>query len=375
MMDAKAPADRPRQPGWIRAAAQLSPPIVLLVLGSGLALLVFRVPEALYVTAGLALALCLLLFASALLVRRKHPRTEQPGREHLEAWITAARGSGHSADVPDLLARLGQWPHMLDDLSDVHRHHVAALVQEAAFAATLRGWAKGKPRSRRIGALHLLAWLRVARAEATIVEALQSDDPDIIHAAASALARLQTPSACRQLLALIEKEAVLPSRLATLLEDAPPDILIPLLEELFEPAGRHLRFWIAHLAGRTRDPRALPLALRLARDPVEDVRANAAESLGYLGDETARARLHELLEDPSWVVQAHAAKGLRELGPAASAPLLTRLLTSSHWWVRENAVRALQAAGAAAEAPVNHLLPELSGDARRGAMDVLEAVS
>lgn len=375
MKDAKAPADRPRRSGWIRAAAQLSAPIGLLVLGSGVAVLVSRVPEALYVTAGLALTLCLLLFASALLVRRKHPRAEQPERERLHAWITAARGSGNSADVADLLARLGQWPHMLDDLSDQHRRHVAALVQEAAFAPTLRGWAKGKPRARRIGALHLLAWLRIARADATIADALQTDDPDVVHAAASALARFRTPSAYRRLLDLIDTEAVLPSRLATLLEDAPPDILIPLLEELFEPAERHLRFWIAHLAGRTRDPRALPLTLRLSRDPVEDVRANAAESLGRLGEESARARLHELLEDPSWVVQAHAAKGLRELGPAASAPLLTRLLTSSHWWVRENAVRALQAAGAAAEAPVSHLLPELSGDARRGAMDVLEGVS
>jgi HEAT repeat protein len=107
---------------------------------------------------------------------------------------------------------------------------------------------------------------------------------------------------------------------------------------------------------------------RLARDPEEDVRANAAESLASFPDPVLLGRL---MSDESWVVRSHAAKAAGVSGLSRLAPRLAELLEDRSWWVRQNATIALAGFG---EAAVPHLLRQLHSHDRFARNKAAEAL-
>ena len=115
-------------------------------------------------------------------------------------------------------------------------------------------------------------------------------------------------------------------------------------------------------------PAPRPVIERLARDPNEDVRANAAEALAsFPGDELLSA----LLADESWVVRSHAAKAAGASCRTNLAARLSELLEDQSWWVRQNAMIALASFGAAAIPPLLAQLHSSDRFARNKAAEAL----
>lgn len=352
--------------------AAAAPLLGLLTLAAVITVVVYVAPEALFVTAAVALTACAALILAATIARRTPPRTTVPDRSRIERWIDRAARSPTPQAVRELLGRLGQWPHVLDRLPSRSRARVRSLVRRVDLVATLDEWARdGRPRGRRIGALHLIGWLDLPGAEDRLIGLMSDADVDLAYEAASALLRLDTERGYEAILGRIGGGGIPDSRLAALLEEATPTRLASVLERHGDDRNASRRFWVAHLGGRVGGPGVLPLLLRLSDDADLDVRANAAEALGAMDHEAARSRLHELLRDPSWVVQSHAARALGELGASRSVAPLMLLLESPHWWVRENAVRALEEGGTAVIPELRRFLHGLRDGARRAAVDVL----
>lgn len=319
--------------------------IGVLLVGLAVVIGVLLEPTALYGMALGAFLLCVILLGFAFVARRRPPRAEPPEPHQVIRWLEEVERSPSEQRVESLLLRLGRWPHLLDDLGQATCERVRRLVVESGADRSLLAWVEqADPRPRHIGALHVIGWLHLPQASEKLTAGLHQADADRRYAAAAALMRLGTADAYGVILSAIGTGIVPDSRLAALLEQAEPDLLIPVLSAHARDANMARRFWAAHLAGRARSAGALRLLLQLADDESEDVRANAAESLGRLGAQDARERLHAMLSDPSWVVQSHAASALGDLGPAPSLERLAGMLDSPHWWVRQNALRALQGA-------------------------------
>jgi HEAT repeat protein len=132
-----------------------------------------------------------------------------------------------------------------------------------------------------------------------------------------------------------------------------------------DPAGRGLPSQIAEisltlsaLAGTSRptdddlDQSRVPAGIaqmfltRLRLDENPDVRARAADVIGWLKDERALPALSGLSEDPVWFVRLHAVRALAHQAPPA-IEAWARRLTDSCWRVREAAAQALGALGRA----------------------------
>jgi HEAT repeat protein len=74
------------------------------------------------------------------------------------------------------------------------------------------------------------------------------------------------------------------------------------------------------------------------------IRAHAAESLGYLGDQRAVPFLRQALKDSYRLVRAYAAGALAILGdPRAARPLIASLQNDAFFGVRAEAAKALAA--------------------------------
>jgi len=99
-------------------------------------------------------------------------------------------------------------------------------------------------------------------------------------------------------------------------------------------------------------PKSLPLPAelveiflgRLCTDESPDVRARAADVIGYLEPCRALAALMPLAEDSEWFVRLHAVRALSRPKLTSLASLASRL-TDPHWRVHEAATQALCARG------------------------------
>ena len=94
-------------------------------------------------------------------------------------------------------------------------------------------------------------------------------------------------------------------------------------------------------------PEIAPIFLtRLRLDANPDVRARAADVIGWMKADRASPALSELSEDPEWFVRLHAVRALAHQSPSA-IEAFARRLTDPHWRVREAATQALCAQGRA----------------------------
>ncbi len=113
-------------------------------------------------------------------------------------------------------------------------------------------------------------------------------------------------------------------------------------------------------------------ALTLAADPDAGVRANAAWSLGFVGDATTAKTLTALLKDPDAAVSGNAAASLGRLAASLKKPdlasALCPALADGRAYVRANSLAALDLAGADCGVdPVAKLLADDPSDVVRSA--------
>jgi HEAT repeat protein len=210
----------------------------------------------------------------------------------------------------------------------------------------------------RVSAAGVLGLLGSETSVGPLKRALDDPDSDVAYAAAQALARYSSPTAYAALLFALTKQRLPAARIASLLEAFRCPMARELIERRADSENPRVRYWVAYLLGSLADARSAPVAYRLAGDPVENVRANAAEALASFPN---HALLSRLLADESWVVRSHAAKAAGACGASGLAARLAELLEDRSWWVRQNATLALAGFG---DAAVPWLLAQLRSDDR-----------
>lgn len=123
--------------------------------------------------------------------------------------------------------------------------------------------------------------------------------------------------------------------------DNPAAPLMQALQNLiYDGAGHEIA---ARRLGELKDPtRAVEPLLQALQHRSSQVRANAAQSLGKLGDERGVEPLIQALQDPDFFVRAQAARALGELrDPSATIPLIQQLQYEQHANPRSAAAWAL----------------------------------
>jgi HEAT repeat protein len=264
-------------------------------------------------------------------------------------------------------------------------------------APTLVGLASTKPASVRRAVLVALGNLSQGSkaVDEKLLEALDDDLGSVRTDAAIALSRVGTPALAGTLLDRLLRSAeqdraalglalagvlgrstdgAVAERVQRAIGSAPSSARDALIEGLGRMKGAEaLAALRAHVGGPLDDRRKIAEALgghgssagaeleRLALDPDAAVRANAAWSLGFAGDQAAAKRIGAMLKDPDVTVAGNAAASLGRLAGRLARPEVARPLCASmkdaRAYVRANALAGLDLAGTSCdEASVADLL-------------------
>ncbi len=134
-----------------------------------------------------------------------------------------------------------------------------------------------------------------------------------------------------------------------------PEAVVPLTSCL-EDRFRNVRSNAARALGEIGDPRAVEALIPCLKDRKSDVRADAAWALGRIGDKRAVEPLSSCLSDKDTEVYRNAAVALGEIGdPRAIEPLIARLKEKDKFQ-SSSAADALVKIGTPAVLPLmNHL--------------------
>jgi HEAT repeat protein len=129
----------------------------------------------------------------------------------------------------------------------------------------------------------------------------------------------------------------------------------------------------ARILGNLRAAEAGPsLRLAMLGSPLADIRAQAALSLGRIGNPEDVPALREAAGDEAWPVRAQTANALGMIGDLSTIPTLKRLSVDEEWWVRLNASRSLANIGPAGERALAEILESDDPFARDRAAATLE---
>jgi len=242
------------------------------------------------------------------------------------------------------------------------------LVDGGLAARVERELAEAKRKWNRVSAVGILGLLGAESSIEPLRSALDDPDADVAYGAAQALSLYESPAAYIALLSALKRERIPAARVANMLEASRAPKARQLIERWADSELPRVRYWVAYLLGSLGDPESRPVIERLAHDPDDDVRANAAESLAHFPNEQL---LDQLLTDDSWVVRSHAAKAAGVTGLGELAPRLATLLEDRSWWVRQNATIALAGLG---EAAIPCLLSQLHSHDRFARNKAAEAL-
>lgn len=124
-------------------------------------------------------------------------------------------------------------------------------------------------------------------------------------------------------------------------DSALPEVVEPLLGLLRSRHPRELRREAVAVLGMTRDARAVPELLAIARESEAELRAAAATALGKIRDPAALPVLFELLQASEAVVRKAAVEALGTLGETAAARHVIEALNDPQATVRSAAAWAL----------------------------------
>jgi HEAT repeat protein len=116
-------------------------------------------------------------------------------------------------------------------------------------------------------------------------------------------------------------------------------------------ANSALTLQLLRIIGLIKNPDGAPLAVSAAVNSPPEVRVAAVRTLGQIAS-TAPEIIESILpvlirscQDPFWPVQAQAARSLGVIGNEAAVDALLSLLSHEQWWVRGNATSALACCG------------------------------
>jgi HEAT repeat protein len=308
-----------------------------------------------------------LVGASRERLQNRHQLTAERITELAEC-ISDLEPSERARAKKQLLEQLDVTRAALGQVMELNPAAREALIAGGVAARIERVLVSAKRKWDRVSAAGILGLLGAQTSIESLHRALADHDLDVAYAAAQSLSMYASPEAYSALLSGLTLESLPAARVANLLEAFQCPEARQLIESFAESENARVRYWVAYLLGSLADPRSAPVIERLARDPEEDVRANAAESLASFPDPVLLGRL---LADESWVVRSHAAKATGAGGLARLAPRLAELLEDRSWWVRQNAMIALVGFG---DAALPHLLWQLHSHDRFARNKAAEAL-
>jgi hypothetical protein len=135
-------------------------------------------------------------------------------------------------------------------------------------------------------------------------------------------------------LANINNKAFSGYKIASMLENFPPDIVEILIEAL-EDQDKNLRLWSIRLLSRFKPKQCAKRISDFITDPSADIRAAACECLGEIGAEGFKEAIQKCLSDNIWYVRLQAVIALEKILGAKSITDIAPLLKDRHWFLRE----------------------------------------
>lgn len=221
-----------------------------------------------------------------------------------------------------------------------------------------------------------LGHLGDSRAVTPLLEAMRDkrEDSDVKLASAEALGRIRDPAILAELCAQLgDVDEWSSPRLAQVITAFGADAVTPLLESLDAAASLNARVWTAQILGKIRDRRATPALIKRLSDRSEQMRISVANALGDIADNRAfRPLVEVILRDPVSAVRAQAATSLGRIGDEGALPLLVASMGDPEYWMRFRALEAIEALEPEDTGPIETALSDTSPEVRRRAALALE---
>jgi len=218
-----------------------------------------------------------------------------------------------------------------------------------------------------------------AGAVPSLIEALQSRDPNLLPPVQQILAHIPT-AAPALTKTLTTAHPILRGRVAEVFAISRDRNAVPVLLDALQGEYFTVRSRAALALGKIGDARAIPHLLQALKDEEAEVRIAACLALGFFKDPSTFDDItNVLLDDPKIEVRQAAAQGLGNTQHPAALPYLLEALHDSYWWYeREHAASDLLAAiekmGVAAIEPLIEALGDKEGTVRKFAATLLGRV-
>ncbi|MBD3868814.1 MAG: HEAT repeat domain-containing protein [Acidobacteria bacterium] len=229
----------------------------------------------------------------------------------------------------------------------------------------------------RAEAARALGQLQVVEAIPELVARMRDSHEDVKtvkQAAAQALGRMQADEAIPLLLEELSRPDDWASpHIAEQLLGFGEKILEPLILTLAESTSTNARLWAAQILGRLEDRSATPVLIERLSDRSDRVRISVTEALGRLKDRRAIPELTRVaLRDPVPMVRAEAAKSMGEIGDRSVMSELVQMMSSGDYWTRLRAVEAIEKLKPDDTSPLEQALEDESRVVRGEAARALE---
>lgn len=232
-----------------------------------------------------------------------------------------------------------------------HRKHLREIYRFFEFTDKYVRDLSGLRWRERAEAAYILGLIGDPKAVPHLIARMQDQDEDEQHvkmACAQALGMIKDPQAIPSLIQALEDVNQWSSvKVAEMLvhfgEKAVPD----LLKALHNDTNTNQRIWAAQILGAISSTAAIPMLIQRLRDRDANVRIATVEALGRLKSPLAvHSIIDMLLRDPVAEVRSQAAIALGQIADEAALSPLINALNDPEYWTRVRAVEALERLGA-----------------------------
>ena len=262
----------------------------------------------------------------------------------------AVRANATSAliRIPDRQALDPLRQMLSDDDDDVRVHALQALAEigDARVVPDLLERLNDPSLEVQAAAAEALGQCGDARAVEPLLERLKSNDEAILLRAISALRRLKDPRAAQALLGLLndERDVVRQRAVDTLGSVGDAEIAQRLEQVLKYDRSELVRANAAKSLGAIGDPGSIDALVDALHDEFP-IRCRAVVSLGVLHDDAALPAISALLRDPAPEIRYHAVGALMEVNPPNALSLIEPLIDDPNSMVRRGVAKALEKLG------------------------------
>ena len=216
-----------------------------------------------------------------------------------------------------------------------------------------------------------------AEAAPTLIEALQSRDPNLPPIVGRILVRIGPAATPALVAALKSAHPLVRAQCVDILAQTKDRSALPALLDALQGEFYTVRARVCAAFGQLIDPQTIPPLLHALKDPEPEVRIQSALALGAFCDPTTFDDIAGLLLDDQKIeVRQGAARALGGTRHTAALPFLMEALRDSFWWYEReqtasDLLDAIEAMGPDAVEPLIEALADREGTVRKFAAIIL----